>query len=296
MKAPLFTGSSAAIVTPMRDDGSVNLDILPQLLEMQIRGGTAAITVCGTTGESATLKDGEKLALISSCVSAVNGRIPVIAGTGSNDTEHAVFLGREAQKAGADGLLLVTPYYNKCSEKGLVRHFMTIADSTELPVIVYNVPSRTGVSMNENIYRQLSEHPNINGVKEASGDTELVLRTRAACGDDFYIWSGNDAQIVPLMALGGQGVISVLANLCPEVPARITAACQRGDYPSAAELQTRYMPLIDAMFCEVNPIPVKTAMHLMGLDVGPLRMPLCEMEDASRNRLTAVLTDCGLLS
>lgn len=296
MKAPLFTGSSAAIVTPMRDDGSVNLDILPQLLEMQIRGGTAAITVCGTTGESATLKDVEKLALISSCVSAVNGRIPVIAGTGSNDTEHAVFLGREAEKAGADGLLLVTPYYNKCSEKGLVRHFMTIADSTELPVIVYNVPSRTGVSMNENIYRQLSEHPNINGVKEASGDTELVLRTRAACGDDFYIWSGNDAQIVPLMALGGQGVISVLANLCPEVPARITAACQRGDYPSAAELQTRYMPLIDAMFCEVNPIPVKTAMHLIGLDVGPLRMPLCEMEDASRNRLTAVLTDCGLLS
>ena len=296
MKAPLFTGSSAAIVTPMRDDGSVNLDILPQLLEMQIQGGTAAITVCGTTGESATLKDDEKLALISSCVSAVNGRIPVIAGTGSNDTEHAVFLGREAEKAGADGLLLVTPYYNKCSEKGLVRHFMTIADSTELPVIVYNVPSRTGVSMNENIYRQLSEHPNINGVKEASGDTELVLRTRAACGDDFYIWSGNDAQIVPLMALGGQGVISVLANLCPEVPARITAACQRGDYPSAAELQTRYMPLIDAMFCEVNPIPVKTAMHLMGLDVGPLRMPLCEMEDASRNRLTAVLTDCGLLS
>ena len=296
MKAPLFTGSSAAIVTPMRDDGSVNLDLLPQLLERQLDGGTAAITVCGTTGESATLKDDEKLALISSCVSAVNGRIPVIAGTGSNDTEHAVFLSREAQKAGADGLLLVTPYYNKCSAKGLVRHFMTVADSTKLPVIVYNVPSRTGVSMNENIYRQLSEHPNINGVKEASGDTELVLRTRAACGDDFYIWSGNDAQIVPMMAMGGQGVISVLANLCPEVPARITAACQRGDYPSAAELQTRYMPLIDAMFCEVNPIPVKTAMHLMGLDVGPLRMPLCEMEDASRDRLTAVLTDCGLLS
>lgn len=296
MKAPLFTGSSAAIVTPMRDDGSVNLDLLPQLLERQLDGGTAAITVCGTTGESATLKDDEKLALISSCVNAVNGRIPVIAGTGSNDTEHAVFLSREAQKAGADGLLLVTPYYNKCSAKGLVRHFMTVADSTKLPVIVYNVPSRTGVSMNENIYRQLSEHPNINGVKEASGDTELVLRTRAACGDDFYIWSGNDAQIVPMMAMGGQGVISVLANLCPEVPARITAACQRGDYPSAAELQTRYMPLIDAMFCEVNPIPVKTAMHLMGLDVGPLRMPLCEMEDASRDRLTAVLTDCGLLS
>ena len=296
MKAPLFTGSSAAIVTPMRDDGSVNLDLLPQLLERQLDGGTAAITVCGTTGESATLKDDEKLALISSCVSAVNGRIPVIAGTGSNDTEHAVFLSREAQKAGADGLLLVTPYYNKCSAKGLVRHFMTVADSTKLPVIVYNVPSRTGVSMNENIYRQLSEHPNINGVKEASGDTELVLRTRAACGDDFYIWSGNDAQIVPMMAMGGQGVISVLANLCPEVPARITAACQRGDYPSAAELQTRYMPLIDAMFCEVNPIPVKTAMNLAGLNVGPLRMPLCEMQDTEKSRLNAVLTVCGLLS
>ena len=296
MKAPLFTGSSVAIVTPMREDGSVNLDILPQLLEMQLQGGTAAITVCGTTGESATLTDEEKLTLISRCVGIVKGRVPVIAGTGSNDTEHAVFLSREAQKAGADGLLLVTPYYNKCSPKGLVRHFMTVADSTDLPVIVYNVPSRTGVSMNANTYRQLSEHPNINGVKEASGDTELVLRTRAACGDDFYIWSGNDGQIVPLMAMGGQGVISVLANLCPAIPARITAACQRGDYSAAAELQTRYMPLIDALFCEVNPIPVKTAMNLIGLNIGPLRMPLCEMEDASKARLTAALTACGLLS
>ena len=295
MKTPLFTGSSVAIVTPMHADGSVNYEKLSQLIELQIQGGTSAITICGTTGESATLKDPEHIAVIAHCVKAVAGRIKVIAGTGSNETDHAVYLSQEAQKAGADGLLLVTPYYNKCSPKGLVRHYMTVADSVQIPAIVYNVPSRTGVSMGVDIYRQLSEHPLINGVKEASGNTELVLRTMAACGDDFNIWSGNDTQIVPLMAMGCKGVISVLANICPSATAELAGACLQGDYQKAAAMQIRYMELIDALFCEVNPIPVKTALNLMGMAVGPLRMPLCEMEDAAKARLSAAMEKIGLL-
>lgn len=295
MKTPLFTGSSVAIVTPMHADGSVNYEKLSQLIELQIQGGTSAITICGTTGESATLKDPEHIAVIAHCVKAVAGRIKVIAGTGSNETDHAVYLSQEAQKAGADGLLLVTPYYNKCSPKGLVRHYMTVADSVQIPAIVYNVPSRTGVSMGVDIYRQLSEHPLINGVKEASGNTELVLRTMAACGDDFNIWSGNDTQIVPLMAMGSKGVISVLANICPSATAELAGACLQGDYQKAAAMQIRYMELIDALFCEVNPIPVKTALNLMGMEVGPLRMPLCEMEDAAKARLSAAMEKIGLL-
>ena len=295
MKTPLFTGSSVAIVTPMHTDGSVNYEKLSQLIELQIQGGTSAITICGTTGESATLKDPEHIAVIAHCVKAVAGRIKVIAGTGSNETDHAVYLSQEAQKAGADGLLLVTPYYNKCSPKGLVRHYMTVADSVQIPAIVYNVPSRTGVSMGVDIYRKLSEHPLINGVKEASGNTELVLRTMAACGDDFNIWSGNDTQIVPLMAMGCKGVISVLANICPSATAELAGACLQGDYQKAAAMQVRYMELIDALFCEVNPIPVKTALNLMGMEVGPLRMPLCEMEDAAKARLSAAMEKMGLL-
>ena len=295
MKTPLFTGSSVAIVTPMHADGSVNYEKLSQLIELQIQGGTSAITICGTTGESATLKDPEHIAVIAHCVKAVAGRIKVIAGTGSNETDHAVYLSQEAQKAGADGLLLVTPYYNKCSPKGLVRHYMTVADSVQIRAIVYNVPSRTGVSMGVDIYRQLSEHPLINGVKEASGNTELVLRTMAACGDDFIIWSGNDTQIVPLMAMGCKGVISVLANICPSATAELAGACLQGDYQKAAAMQIRYMELIDALFCEVNPIPVKTALNLMGMEVGPLRMPLCEMEDAAKARLSAAMEKIGLL-
>lgn len=295
MKTPLFTGSSVAIVTPMHADGSVNYEKLSQLIELQIQGGTSAITICGTTGESATLKDPEHIAVIAHCVKAVAGRIKVIAGTGSNETNHAVYLSQEAQKDGADGLLLVTPYYNKCSPKGLVRHYMTVADSVQIPAIVYNVPSRTGVSMGVDIYRQLSEHPLINGVKEASGNTELVLRTMAACGDDFNIWSGNDTQIVPLMAMGCKGVISVLANICPSATAELAGACLQGDYQKAAAMQIRYMELIDALFCEVNPIPVKTALNLMGMEVGPLRMPLCEMEDAAKARLSAAMEKIGLL-
>lgn len=295
MKTPLFTGSSVAIVTPMHADGSVHYAKLTELIELQIAAGTAAITVCGTTGESATLTDLERIAVISHCVRTVNGRIPVIAGTGSNQTAHTLRLSQEAQKAGADGLLLVTPYYNKCSATGLVKHYLTVADSVELPIIVYNVPSRTGVSMNAEMYRQLSRHPRINGVKEASGSTDLVLRTLDACGDDFNIWSGNDGQIVPIMALGGKGVISVLANLCPEVTAELTAACLRGNYETAAFMQKQYMALIDALFCEVNPIPVKTAMNLMGLGVGPLRMPLCELDNGKKEQLISALHQKNLI-
>lgn len=295
MKTPLFTGSSVAIVTPMHADGSVHYAKLTELIELQIAAGTAAITVCGTTGESATLTDHERIAVISHCVRTVNGRIPVIAGTGSNQTAHTLRLSQEAKKAGADGLLLVTPYYNKCSATGLVKHYLTVADSVELPIIVYNVPSRTGVSMNAEMYRQLSRHPLINGVKEASGSTDLVLRTLDACGDELNIWSGNDGQIVPIMALGGKGVISVLANLCPEVTAELTAACLRGDYETAAFMQKQYMALIDALFCEVNPIPVKTAMNLMGLGVGPLRMPLCQLDDGKKERLLSALHQKNLI-
>jgi len=295
LKTPLFTGSSVAIVTPMHADGSVHYAKLTELIELQIAAGTAAITICGTTGESATLTDHERIAVISHCVRTVNGRIPVIAGTGSNQTAHTLRLSQEAKKAGADGLLLVTPYYNKCSATGLIRHYLSVADSVELPIIVYNVPSRTGVSMNAEIYRQLSRHPLINGVKEASGSTDLVLRTLDACGDELNIWSGNDGQIVPIMALGGKGVISVLANLCPEVTAELTAACLRGDYETAASMQKHYMALIDALFCEVNPIPVKTAMNLMGLGVGPLRMPLCQLDDEKKEQLMSALHQKNLI-
>lgn len=295
MKTPIFTGSSVAIVTPMHADGSVNYEKLSQLIELQIAGGTSAITICGTTGESSTLKDPEHIEAIAFTVRQVAGRIPVIAGTGSNDTDHGTYLCREAAKAGADALLLVTPYYNKCTPKGLVRHYLTMADSAGIPCIVYNVPSRTGVSMSVPIYKELSQHPLMNGVKEASGSTDIVLRTLDACGDDFNIWSGNDNQIVPYMATGCKGVISVLANVCPKETAEIAAACLAGDYEKAAKMQVSYMELIDALFCEVNPIPVKTALNLMGLEVGPLRMPLCEMEDATKARLQAALAAKSLI-
>jgi 4-hydroxy-tetrahydrodipicolinate synthase len=293
MKTPIFTGSSVAIVTPMHPDGSINYEKLGELIELQIAGGTSAITICGTTGESATLDNEEHLKAIGYTAEKVNGRIKVIAGTGSNDTAFAVTMSKEAQQLGADALLLVTPYYNKCSQKGLVRHYLTIADQVDIPMIVYNVPSRTGVSMSVPVYKELSKHPLINGVKEASGSTDIVLRTLDACGDDFNIWSGNDSQIVPFMAMGCKGVISVLANICPKETAELANACLQGDFKKAAQMQVAYTELVDALFSDVNPIPIKTAMNLMGMEVGPLRMPLCEMADDSQ--LKAALTGKGLL-
>jgi 4-hydroxy-tetrahydrodipicolinate synthase len=293
MKTPIFTGSSVAIVTPMHADGSINYEKLGELIELQIAGGTSAITICGTTGESATLDNEEHLKAIGYTAEKVNGRVKVIAGTGSNDTAFAVTMSKEAQQLGADALLLVTPYYNKCSQKGLVRHYLTIADQVDIPMIVYNVPSRTGVSMSVPVYKELSKHPLINGVKEASGSTDIVLRTLDACGDDFNIWSGNDSQIVPFMAMGCKGVISVLANICPKETAELANACLQGDFKKAAQMQVAYTELIDALFSDVNPIPIKTAMNLMGMEVGPLRMPLCEMADDSQ--LKTALTRKGLL-
>lgn len=295
MKTPIFTGSNVAIVTPMNADGSINFEKLGELIEFQIAGGTSAITICGTTGESATLKDDEHLEAIAYTVKKVAGRVKVVAGTGSNDTAHAIYMSQEAEKYGADGLLLVSPYYNKATPKGLVRHYLTIADKVNIPIIVYNVPSRTGVSLSVPIYKELSKHPLINGVKEASGSTDIVLRTLDACGDELNIWSGNDNQIVPYMAMGAKGVISVLANICPCETAEIAGACLAGDYKKAAKMQIEYMELIDALFCEVNPIPVKTAMNLMGMGVGPLRLPLCEMEEATEARLKAAMIAKGLL-
>lgn len=294
MKAPLFTGAGVAIVTPMYPNGAVNFEKLGELIEFQISNGTSAIVVCGTTGESATLTDEEKLAIIKYTIEQVSGRVPVIAGTGSNETSHTIALSQEADSYGADGLLLVTPYYNKCTPKGLVRHYTMVADRVHIPLIVYNVPSRTGVSMSVPVYKELSKHPFINGVKEASGSTDIVQRTIAACGDGFHIWSGNDSQTVPYMAMGAKGVISVLSNICPRGVADLTGTCLSGDYKKAAAMQTSYTELIDALFCEVNPIPVKTALNLMEMDVGPLRMPLCEMEPASLARLKTAMTNMGI--
>ena len=294
MKQPIFTGSNVAIVTPMHPDESVNFEKLAELIEFQISNGTSAITICGTTGESSTLKDDEHLEAIKFTIGKVAGRVPVIAGTGSNETVHAIELSQEAASYGTDGLLLVTPYYNKCSKKGLIRHYIQIADSVSIPCIVYNVPSRTGVSMSVDVYQELSRHPMINGIKEASGSTDIVLRTLAACGDDLNIWSGNDNQIVPYMAMGAKGVISVLANICPRETSEMAGACLAGNYAKASAMQVAYMDLIDALFCEVNPIPIKTAMNLMGMDVGPLRMPLCEMEPANEARLKSSMQAMGL--
>ena len=294
MKTPLFTGANVAIVTPMHPDDSVNYEKLAELIEFQIAGGINAITICGTTGESSTLTDPEHLEAIRFTVEKVAGRVPVIAGTGSNETVHAIELSQEAEKYGADGVLLVTPYYNKATPKGLIRHYTQIADSIHIPCIVYNVPSRTGVSMTVAAYKELSKHPLINGVKEASGSTGTVIRTIAACGDALNVWSGNDDQIVPLMSVGAKGVISVMANILPGETAAMAGACLKGDYAAAAKMQVEYMDLIDALFCEVNPIPVKTAMNLMGMNVGPLRMPLCEMEPANEERLKKSLTAMGI--
>lgn len=295
MKTPIFTGSSVAIVTPMHSDGTVNFEKLGELIEFQITGGTAAITICGTTGESATLKDDEHLAAIKYTVEKVAGRIPVIAGTGSNDTAHAIEMSKEAASYGANALLLVTPYYNKCTPKGLIQHYTKTVDAAGVPAILYNVPSRTGVFTSVSVYQELSRHPLVNGVKEASGDTDIVLRTLAACGDELNIWSGNDSQIVPFMAMGAKGVISVAANIVPDKVAEIANSCLTGEYKKAAAMQVQYMDLIDTLFCEVNPIPVKTAMNLMGMEVGPLRLPLCEMEDGDLTRLKASLVALKVL-
>lgn len=293
MKKVIFKGAGVAIVTPFTENG-INFDEFKKIIEDQIANGTDAIIVTGTTGESATMSDEEHKAAIKFVIDTVNKRIPVIAGTGSNETTYAMELTKFAKEAGADAALVVTPYYNKATQKGLVKHYTSLAD-IGLPIILYSVPSRTGTSFKTATYKELSKHPNIVAVKEANGDLSSILRTRYACGDDLAIYSGNDDQIVPILSLGGRGVISVMSNVAPKVTHDICELYFSGKTDEAAKLQIECADLIDALFCEVNPIPVKAAMRLMGYNVGPLRMPLTDPEEKSLEQIKTALKNHGLM-
>ncbi len=295
MKKVIFRGAGVAIVTPFTADG-INFPEFGRLIDDQIAHGTDAIIVAGTTGEAATMNDAEHKEAIKFTVDRVKKRVPVIAGTGSNDTSYAIHLSQYAERAGADGLLLVTPYYNKCTQKGLVGHFQAIADSVNIPCILYDVPSRTGVSIKLTTYVELAKHPNIVAVKEANGDLSSILRLRHACGDELAVYSGNDDQIVPILSLGGQGVISVLSNVAPQATHDMCQLYFDGDVERARDLQIAYTDLIDALFSEVNPIPVKTAMRLIGWAAGPLRSPLSEMEPEHVEQLKSALRAHELLA
>ena len=295
MKKVIFRGAGVAIVTPFTADG-INFPEFGRLIDDQIAHGTDAIIVAGTTGEAATMNDVEHKEAIKFTVDRVKKRVPVIAGTGSNDTSYAIHLSQYAERAGADGLLLVTPYYNKCTQKGLVGHFQAIADSVNIPCILYDVPSRTGVSIKLTTYVELAKHPNIVAVKEANGDLSSILRLRHACGDELAVYSGNDDQIVPILSLGGQGVISVLSNVAPQATDDMCQLYFDGDVERARDLQIAYTDLIDALFSEVNPIPVKTAMRLIGWAAGPLRSPLSEMEPEHVEQLKSALRAHELLA
>ena len=281
MKNTIFTGAGVAIVTPMNADGSINYEQLASYIEFQISNGTDAIISCGTTGESSTMTDEEHIEVMRFTIEKVNHRIPVICGTGSNDTAYAVNLSKTAEALGADGLLLVTPYYNKTSQRGLVKHFKAIADAVKIPCIVYNVPSRTGVNISLDTYKELAEVENIVATKEASGNISAVAKIIAECGDKLDVYSGNDDQIVPIMSLGGKGVISVLSNVLPKETHMITEYCLKNDFVSASKLQIEYLDLINKLFIDVNPIPVKEALNILGMNAGECRMPLCSMTDAN---------------
>lgn len=293
MKKLPFTGSGVAIVTPFKN-GQIDFDKLGELIEYHIANETDAIIVCGTTGESATMPDAEHISCVEYSVKKAAGRIPIIAGAGSNDTHHGVQLSIAMEKVGADALLSVTPYYNKASQKGLIKHYTAIAEAVNIPIILYNVPSRTGVNIQPETLLKLSELDNIVGVKEAGGNISQVAKIAALCGDKVAIYSGDDDMIVPVMSLGGVGVISVVANILPKETHDITARFFEGDIKGARELQLKMYDLIKALFIEVNPIPVKTAMNILGFDVGELRMPLCEMEEKNEAVLRAELEKFGL--
>lgn len=295
MKQPVFTGSCTALITPFAADHAVDYPALAGLLDFQLENGTDALVVCGTTGEAAAMSYEERLRTIEAVVRHVDGRIPVIAGSGSNNTENAIALSRDAVLAGADALLVVTPFYNKATPKGLVRHYTAIADAAEKPVILYNVPSRTGVKCSAEVYAALAEHPNIVGVKEAGGDLALVQKTRELCPEDFSIWSGNDDETAPMMLFGGKGVISVAANVMPREMHELASACLSGDFVNAGKMQLSLRKLCEALFWEVNPIPVKTALTMMGRCQEVFRSPMCEMEPENREKLEGVLREYGLL-
>lgn len=295
MKRPVFTGAAVAIITPMNTDGSVNYDELGRIIDDQIAHNTDAIVICGTTGESPTLTDEEHTECIRYTVKKAAGRVPVIAGTGSNDTKYAIWLSQQAEADGADALLLVTPYYNKTSQAGLLAHYTAIADAVHIPCILYNVPSRTGCNLTPATLAELAKHPNINAVKEASGNISHVAEIAAACGDSLNIYSGNDDQIVPLLALGGKGVISVVSNVKPELVHNCCKAFFDGDTAKARELQLEMLPLADALFCEVNPIPVKYAMNVLGWEAGECRLPLVEPSEAHKEQIEKALRAEGLI-
>ena len=291
----VFKGAAVAIVTPMFENGEVNYPKLGEIIEYQIAHKTDAIVICGTTGEASTLSHEEHLEVIDYCVKKVAKRVPVIAGTGSNCTETAIYLSKEAEKSGADALLVVTPYYNKATQKGLIAHYTAVAESVELPIIMYNVPGRTGCNiLPETAATLVRNVKNIVGIKEACGNISQIAKLMSICGDEIELYSGNDDQIVPIMSLGGLGVISVLSNVAPEETHDIVEMYLDGDVRGSMELQLKAIPLIDQLFCEVNPIPVKAGMNLMGFEVGPLRMPLTEMEDAHKENLKAAMKDFGI--
>lgn len=295
MKNPIFTGAAVAIITPMNEDGSVNYEEFAKFIDFQIENGTDAIVVCGTTGESSTLKVVEHNEAIKWCVEYVNHRIPVIAGTGSNSTACAIDISLEACKNGADALLLVTPYYNKTSQRGLIAHYTAIHDATNLPIILYNVPSRTGLNIAPETAYELSKLPRINGIKEASGNLEQIEKIRELCGDELNIWSGNDDQIYEIMERGGKGVISVLSNICPQETHDIVQKYLDGVKEASKAMMDKYMKLAKAMFVDVNPIPVKEAVSLIGFNAGPCRLPLIEMDDKNKAYVKETMAEYGLI-
>ncbi|WP_024621687.1 4-hydroxy-tetrahydrodipicolinate synthase [Metaclostridioides mangenotii] len=289
----LFKGSAVAIVTPFTEDGKVNFNKFGELLEFQIANGTDAVVVCGTTGEATTMTTEEQLDLVKYAVEKVNKRIPVIAGSGSNNTMHSVFMSQECEKLGVDGLLVITPYYNKANKAGLKRHFETIAASVKLPIILYNVPGRTCVNISPSLVAELAKIDNIVAVKEASGDLGQVAEIASLVPEDFAIYSGNDDTIVPLLSVGGHGVISVLANICPQETHDMVTKFIEGDVQGAKELQLKLDALIASLFIEVNPVPVKTALNLIGYEVGDFRLPLAEMEEKNLDVLRQELVNAG---
>ncbi|ACD24422.1 4-hydroxy-tetrahydrodipicolinate synthase [Clostridium botulinum] len=290
----VFEGSGVAIVTPFNNEG-VNYDKLKDLLEWHIKEGTDSIVICGTTGEATTMTENEKKTVIKFAVDVINNRIPVIAGTGSNNTLSAIEMSRYAESVGVDAILVITPYYNKTSQKGLFKHFKAVNDSVNIPIILYNVPSRTGVNITPKALVQIAELKNIVAIKEASGNISQIMEMKSLCKDKIDIYSGNDDQIVPIMSLGGKGVISVLANIIPNEVHTLTKKCLEGKFDEALDIQLNRLKLTNALFIETNPIPVKTAMNLMGFEVGSLRLPLCEMEDSNLDTLKTILKENKLI-
>lgn len=296
MKKKVFKGSGVALVTPMHSDGSVNFEVLGEILEFQIKNKTDAIIICGTTGESATMSDEERAAVIDFAAKNVAGRVPIIAGTGSNSTEHALKMSKKAQELGADAILVVTPYYNKTSQRGLLRHYGYIADNVDLPMILYNVPSRTGISIRPETYAELAKHPNIVATKEANGDLSAIAKTIALCGDDLGVYSGNDDQTIPILSVGGLGVISVFANVCPYESYEISEKFFAGNINAARELFLRSNELMKALFCDVNPIPVKEAMNQLGFSCGSCRLPLVPLSAENKDKLVTAMRKFGVVT